>query len=163
MRGTLSGTHQTGCRGAASRPAPTIAVPQFPTKGPSVTALNSPDDARRYAYIPPDLEVLFMDNTIAIVQPCELMSVAEQKYVLAEYAKDAGVTIDRFFGEDDILRAESPCFEMLMRSISTGDTSHILMLDGIAANLPQGLFDNCGASGGKIHLVDSHKGLRLAG
>jgi hypothetical protein len=104
-----------------------------------------------------------MDNIIAIVQPYELMSVAEQKYVLAEYAKDAGVTIDRFLGEDDILRAESPCFEVLMRSISTGDTSQVLLLDGIAARLPQDLFDKCRASGRKVHLVESHKGLRLAG
>ena len=104
-----------------------------------------------------------MDNVIAIVQPCELMSVAEQKYVLAEYARDAGVTIAQFVGEDDILRAESPCFEMLIQSIATGSTSHVLLLDGIASTLPQDLFDNCKASGGTVHLVDSHKGLRLAG
>jgi len=104
-----------------------------------------------------------MSNVVAIVQPCALMSVAEQKYVLAEYAKDAGVTIDRFVGEDDILRPESPCFEMLVQSISTGSTSHIMLLDGIAADLPQVLFDKCKVSGGRVHLVDSHKGLRLAG
>jgi hypothetical protein len=104
-----------------------------------------------------------MNDVIAIVQPYELMSVAEQKYVLAEYAKDAGVAIDRFLGEDDILRAESPCFDMLMQSISTGRTTHVLLLDGIAARLPQDLFDKCKVSGSSVHLVDSHKGLRLAG
>lgn len=104
-----------------------------------------------------------MDNVIAIVQPYELMSVVEQKYVLAEYAKDAGVTIDQFVGEDDILSAESPCLGILMQSISTGQTTHVLLIDGIAPRLPQDLFDKCEAGGGKVHLVDSHKGLRLAG
>ena len=104
-----------------------------------------------------------MNNVIAIVQPYELMSVAEQKYVLAEYARDAGVSIVQFVGEDDILGADSPCFERLIQSIAAGDTSHILLLDGIASRLPQSLFDRCKTSGGKVHLVDSHKGLRLAG
>jgi hypothetical protein len=104
-----------------------------------------------------------MNNVIAIVQPYELMSVAEQKYVLAEYAKDSGLTIDQFLGEDDILKPESPCFPMLIERVSAGETSHILLLDGIASRLPQVLFDPCKISGAKLHLVDSHKRLRLAG
>ncbi len=104
-----------------------------------------------------------MNNVIAIVQPYELMSVAEQKYVLAEYARDAGVSIDQFVGEDEVLKAESSCFETLIQSISAGDTSQILLLDGIASRLPQSLLDRCKTNGGKVHLVDSHKGLRLAG
>jgi hypothetical protein len=104
-----------------------------------------------------------MDNVVAIVQPFELMSVAEQKYVLAEYAKEAGVTIDQFVGEDGILTAETPCFKTLMQSISTGHTSRLLLIDGIAPKLPGDLLDRCEARGGKVNLVDSHKGLRLAG
>jgi len=104
-----------------------------------------------------------MNNVIAIVQPYELMSVAEQKYVLAEYARDAGVSIDQFVGEDDILKADSPCFQRLTESIAAGNTGHVLLLDGVAARLPQILVDKCRSSGCTVHLVDSHKGLRLAG
>jgi hypothetical protein len=104
-----------------------------------------------------------MSSVIAIVQPYELMSVAEQKYVLAEYARDAGVKIDQFIGEDGILTQESPSFELLLQSISTRNTSQVLLLDGVAPALPQSLFDECKVSGGEIHLVDSHKGLKLAG
>jgi hypothetical protein len=104
-----------------------------------------------------------MNKVVAIVQPFELMSVAEQKYVIAEYAKEAGMTIGQFIGEDGILTKDSPCFENLMQSISSGNTSRLLLIDGIAPMLPQDLFGRCEARGGKVHLVDSHKGLRLAG
>jgi hypothetical protein len=113
--------------------------------------------------MPPARVEVVMSSVIAIVQPYELMSVAEQKYVLAEYARDAGVKIDQFIGEDGILTPESPSFNSLLESISTGNTSHVLLLDGVAPALPQTLLDECNAGGGKIHLVDSHKGLKLAG
>jgi hypothetical protein len=104
-----------------------------------------------------------MSNVIAIVQPCALMSVAEQKYVLAEYARDMSVNIEQFIGEDGILDAESPSFILLLQAISAATTIHVLVLDAVAPGLPQSLLDQCKTSGGKIHLVDSHKGLKLAG
>jgi hypothetical protein len=103
-----------------------------------------------------------MSNVIAVVQPCALMSVAEQKYVLAEYARDIGVNIDRFIGEDGILDRESPSIDLILESSSTG-ARHVLMLDAVAPALPQNLLDQCKTSGSRIHLVDSHKGLKLAG
>ena len=104
-----------------------------------------------------------MSNVIAIVQPCALMSVAEQKYVLAEYARDMSANIDQFIGEDGILDPASPSFGLILKSISAGTTGHVLMLDAVAPGLPQCLLDHCKTSGGRIHLVDSHKGLKLAG
>ena len=104
-----------------------------------------------------------MGNVIAVVQPCELMSVAEQKYVLAEYARILRVNIDQFIGEDGILDSQSPSFNLLLQSVSAGSTSRVLLLDGVAPRLPQSLFDQFKTSSGKIHLVDSHKGLKLAG
>jgi hypothetical protein len=104
-----------------------------------------------------------MNNVVAIVQPFELMSVAEQKYVIAEYAKEAGMTINQFVGEDGLLTKESPCLESLIQSILAGDTSGLLLIDGIAQRLPQDIFDRCAARGAHVYLVDSHKGLRLAG
>jgi len=73
-----------------------------------------------------------MNNIVAIVQPFELMSVAEQKYVIAEYASEAGMTIGQFVGEDGLLTKESACFETLIQSISSGETSGLLLIDGIA-------------------------------
>jgi hypothetical protein len=104
-----------------------------------------------------------MSNVIAIVQPCALMSVAEQKYVLAEYARDMSVNIEQFIGEDGILDPESPSFNLLLQGISAATTSHVLVLDAVAPCLPQSLLDQCKTSGGRIHFVDSHKGLKLAG
>jgi hypothetical protein len=104
-----------------------------------------------------------MNNTVAIVQPYEHMSIAEQKYVLDEYARDSGAAIDYFIGDDDVLRSDSPVFDALLDSMKQGIVKRILLLHGIAGNLPKGFCDACSSLGGEVCSVDHRRAVLLTG
>jgi hypothetical protein len=104
-----------------------------------------------------------MNSTIAIVQPFEHMSVAEQKYVLAEYAKDAGVAIDYFIGDDDILLNESPVFNKVLDSVKEGLIKRILLLQGINEKLPKGFCEACKSLGVEVCPIALHKPIVFTG
>jgi hypothetical protein len=88
-----------------------------------------------------------MSSTVAIVQPYEYMSVAEQEYVLTEYARQMGLSISQFIGESDLLHQDNPAIARLLENIARGIIKQILLLDGIVEKLPKGFCDTCRALG----------------
>lgn len=96
-------------------------------------------------------------STVAIVQPYEYVSVAEQRYVLGQYACNRGVAIDRFVGDDCLLNAGEPVLDTLLELIASGLIRQILLLQGISEKLPQGFCDRAKALGSEISFVEYHK------
>jgi hypothetical protein len=100
-----------------------------------------------------------MSSTVAIVQPYEHMSVAEQEYVLAEYAKQMGLSISQFIGESDLLHQDSPVIAWLLENIAKGITKRVLLLDGIVERLPKGFCEACRALGCDVMAIKHHKAI----
>ncbi|HYL98363.1 MAG TPA: hypothetical protein VEZ90_05360 [Blastocatellia bacterium] len=102
-------------------------------------------------------------STVAIVQPCELASVAEQRDVLRQYASQQGVSIDLFVGDDCFLRTGSEALDKILESVRTGVTRRIWLLKGIKERLPQGFCDRAIALGGEVSLIEYRKSVLQTG
>lgn len=97
----------------------------------------------------------------AIVQPYERMSVAEQKYILADHARERGIRIERFIGDDEVLAEGVPVLDQLIALIASQSISIILLMDGIEPKLPEGFCKAVRDLGGELRIVEHHKAILL--